>query len=274
MTPTVPPSRRTPNRIQSLQRALAVLRAFTDAEPELGVTELSRRLGLSKSIIMRLVATLRDEGFLERSPNGAKYRVGLAAFEVGNLYYVSASLMRDGEPLVAELARRLGYSAYMGTLSGDHVVYIAAIEGSGPIRVSPRIGSPAPAHTTAAGKVLLALLSDHDRDHYLATADLHPETPASIMSRQRLRDELVTVRAQGYAVVRGEHLNGVGSISAPILDRHGGAIAAISVAFPLYLVPEVEWPPIVRAVMDVAYQISRRLGILGSEPHEAVPMVR
>jgi len=251
-----------------------VLKAFDDTEPALGVSELARRLGLSKSIIMRLVSTLRDEGFLERSPGSAKYRLGLAAFEVGNLYYLSASLRRDAEPLLEDLAKHLGYSAYLCTLSGNRAIYISVIEGPGPIRVAPRIGSSAPAHTTAAGKALLASLEDEDLERYLAAADLYPETPFSITSKQRLRNELAQVRAQGFAVTRGEHLTGVGSIGAPIIDRRGAAIAAISIAFPLYLVPETQWPPIVAAVLEVAQQISRRLGTQGKEVREAVPMAR
>lgn len=250
-----------------------MLKAFDDVEPELGVSDLSRRLGLSKSIVMRLVSTLRDEGFLEKNPSSSKYRLGLGAFEVGNLYYLNASLKRDAEPLLEELAQRLGYSTYLGTLSGDRAVYISAIEGSGPIRVAPRIGGSAPAHTTASGKALLAALTPEDLERYLAAVDLQPETPASITSKQDLRNELVQVRAQGYAVTRGEHLTGVGSIGAPILDRNGAAIAAISVGFPLYLVPETQWPPIVAAVQDVAQLISRRLGT-SKGTREATPMAR
>jgi IclR family transcriptional regulator, KDG regulon repressor len=274
MTLHLPPSSRRPNRIQSVQRALAVLKAFDDSAPELGVSELARRLGLSKSIVMRLVSTLRDEGFLEQSPRSTKYRLGLAAFEVGNLYYLSASLKREAEPLLEGLAQRLGFSTYLGTLSGDRAVYISVIEGPGPIRIGPRIGSSAPAHTTAAGKAMLAALNDTALEHYLGTADLHPETPASIMSKQRLRSELAQVRAQGFAVSRGEHLNGVGSIGVAIIDRHGAAIASVSVGFPLFLVPEAQWPPIVSAVLDVAQQISRRLGTQGSNTRETAQIVQ
>ena len=253
-------STRRPNRVQSLQRALAVLRAFDDVHPELGITEIARKVGLSKSIVMRLVATLRDEGFLQRSPGSDKYRIGLAAFEIGNLYYLSASLRREAEPMLLELAERFGHSAYLGTLSGDRAIYVSVIEGPGPIRVGPRIGSSAPAHTTAAGKALLAHQGAEEMERYFATADLTPETPRSITSKATLREELEAVRAQGFAVNRGEHLNGVGSIGSPIFDRRGAAVASISVSFPMYLVPEDRWPGIAAAVVQTAKEISRRLG--------------
>lgn len=252
------------NRLQSVERALAVLRAFDDTQTEFGISELARRLNLSKSIVMRLVATLRDAGFLERTPGNDKYRIGLAAFEIGALYHVGATLRREAEPLVQSLAEQFGYSAYIGTLSGGRAVYVSVIEGPGPIRVGPRIGSSAPAHTTAAGKVLLAHLPADELDRYLATADLAPETPQSIISRTVLRQELSRVREQGYAINRGEHLHGVGAIAAPVFTRHGAAIASISVAFPLYLVPEDRWPAIATAVMDTAYTVSRRLGTAAS----------
>lgn len=251
---------RRPNRVQSVRRALAVLKAFDDMQPDLGITEIAHKVSLSKSIVMRLVATLRDEGFLQRSPGSDKYRIGLAAFEIGNLYYLSASLRREAEALLQELAERFGYSAYLGTLSGDRAIYVSVIEGPGPIRVGPRIGSSAPAHTTAAGKALLAYQSPEDLERYLATADLAPETPQSITSKGELRDELRAVRAQGFAINRGEHLHGVGAVGSPVLDRRGVAVASISVSFPLYLVPEDRWPGIAAAVVDTAQQISRRMG--------------
>ncbi len=259
-------TRRRSNRLQSVERALAVLRAFDGTQTDLGISELARRLDLSKSIVMRLVATLRDAGFLERTAGNDKYRIGLAAFEIGALYYVGATLRREAEPLVQGLGERFGYSAYIGTLSGGRAVYVSVIEGSGPIRVGPRIGSSAPAHTTAAGKVLLAHLPADELDRYLATADLAPETPQSITSKALLRRELALVREHGYAVNRGEHLHGVGAIAAPVFDRHDAAIASISVAFPLYLVPEERWPTIATAVMDTAHTISRRLGTAAATP--------
>lgn len=248
--------------MQSVQRALTILKAFDDEHLEFGVSELARRLGLSKSIVMRLVATLRDEGFLERA--GDKYRVGLAAFEVGNLYFLKASILREAEPLLHQLAEQLGFSAYLSTLSDGRVIYILAIEGAGPIRVGPRIGSSVPAHTTAAGKVLLAHLPADDLERFLATHQLIAETPLSITDSEILREELRTARLKGYAVNRGEHLLGVGAISAPILDRHGSAVAAVTVAYPTYLVHEEQWPSIASAVMDTARQISRRLGTSGA----------
>jgi DNA-binding IclR family transcriptional regulator len=239
---------------------LAVLRAFDDARVELGVSEIARTLGLSKSIVMRLVATLREAGFLERGLAHDKYRIGLAAFEVGSLYFANASLRREAEPVLRALAERFTCSTYIGTLSGDRAVYVSAIEGSGPIRVGPRIGSSAPAHTTAAGKVLLAYLEPDALERYLATAELVPETPQSISTRAELRQHLLQIRAAGFATNRGEHLNGVGAVGAPVFDARGAAVAAISLAFPIYLVPDDHWSTVTAAVLDAAQQISRRLG--------------
>jgi DNA-binding IclR family transcriptional regulator len=248
--------------VQSVQRALAVLRAFDDAHQELGISEIARALNLSKSIVMRLVATLRDAGFLERDRHGEKYRIGLGAFEIGNLYYMHASAHREAEPLLQQLAVRLGLSAYFATLSGGRAVYVLVIEGPGPVRVGPRLGSSAPAHTTAAGKALLAFLPSDELERYLERTELVPETPRSITSKADLREELRQVREQGVAYNRGEHLPGVGAISAPLFDRHRMVVASISVAFPLYLISDERWRDIAEAVVETAQQISRRLGIV------------
>ncbi len=268
-----PAARRTnANRVQSVRRALAVLKAFDDAHQELGISDIARQLGLSKSIVMRLVATLRDEGFLERERHGDKYRIGLTAFEVGNLYYMHASMRGEAEPLLQQLAERFSCSAYFATLSGGRAVYVLAIEGPGPIRVGPRLGSSAPAHTTAAGKALLAYLRPDALERYLETAELIPETAKSITSKHELREELLSVRKQGVAYNRGEHLHGIGAIGAPLFDRQGAVVASVSVAFPLYLISDERWRGIADAVVETAHQISRRLGIVtGRGAPDAVP---
>jgi DNA-binding IclR family transcriptional regulator len=234
---------------------VAILRSFDDRHSELGVSELARH------IVMRLVATLRDAGFLERAPHGDAYRIGLAAFEIGSLYFLHVSMVGEAEPLLRQLAERLEMSAYLSTLADSRVVYILVVEGAGAIRVGPRIGSSVPAHTTAAGKALLAYLPPEKLDRFLTTHELVAETPASITSPERLLEELRQVRSQGYAVNRGEHLVDVGAIGAPIFDRYGEAVAAVAVAYPLYLVRPERWPSIAREVVETARQISRRLGV-------------
>lgn len=209
---------------------------------------------------MRLVSTLRDEGFLEKEPGSDKYRVGLAAFEVGTLFHLNTSMRTHAEPLLEKLAQRLGFSAYLGSLSGAQVVYILAIEGSGPIRVGPRLGSAVPAHTTAAGKALLAHLPPEALEVLLSGQELITETSHSITSKAQLREQLVKIRSRGYSVTEGEHLSQVSAIGAPVFDKDGFAVAAISVAFPSYLVPREQFSSIGEAVLETARAISRRLG--------------
>lgn len=249
-----------PNRVQSVQRAIAILKTFSDEDLEIGVSEIARRVGLNKSIAMRLINTLRHEGFLEQDPASTKYRIGLGLFETGTLYHLHASMRRHAEPLLQDLAEQLRMSAYLGTLSDGRVAYILAIEGPGPIRVGPRLGSSTPAHTTAAGKALLAYLAQLALEQYLITQELHPETPHSITSRDTLRRELARIRAQGYSVTRGEHLQGVSAVGSPVFDRHGRAIAAVSVAFPSALVRDSQLSRIAVGVVQTAEKISRRLG--------------
>lgn len=251
-----------------MHRALAILKAFDDATPVLGISELARRLGLSRSIVMRLVSTLRDGGFLEKEPGGGKYRIGLAAFEVGTLYHLNTSMRTHAQPLLEQLAIRLGFSAYLGSLSEAQVVYVLAIEGAGPIRVGPRLGSAVPAHTTASGKALLAHLPPDGLEAYLARHDLVTETPQSITSKAELREQLMQIRARGYSLTEGEHLSQVSAVGAPVFDSDGEAVAAISVAFPSYLVSREQFPSIGEAVVETARAISRRLGY---RPRAGIP---
>jgi DNA-binding IclR family transcriptional regulator len=243
-----------------VQRALAILETFGRDAPALGISEIARRVGLTKGVVFRVVQTLADAGFLERADQDGTYEIGRRAWEVGSLYRVAARLERVALAPMQQLATEQGHNVYLGVLDGRHVIYVATVEGTGPVKVHAAVGSRVHAHASAMGKVFLASLP-HEEAHCLLTkAPLEALTPNTITDVRRLEQQLAQVRRSGYATNRGEAFVGVGSVAAPVRDRSGAVVAAVSNGFPLVAESRTGWKQMAVEVVRCADEISERLG--------------
>lgn len=261
MSPPVghPPERRPPNG--SADRVLRVLTAFRDADSELGVTDVSQTLALDKSVVHRILSTLATHHFLERNPVSRKYRVGLRAWEVGRQYTVRSWVNEAAVPLLADLVTQTGGSGYIGSLDGTEIVYLATVDGAGPIRVHVDVGSRTTAHTTALGRAILAALPAGDLAAILDDLDLPVQRRrGGARTRAELLTELNATSERGYAINRGEHRPGVGAVGAVVQDNRGVPIAALSVGFPLMAEYEQLWQVLPPQLMRVAAEVTRRMG--------------
>jgi DNA-binding IclR family transcriptional regulator len=245
---------------QSLARGLAILEAFSRERAELGIRELSRLLGVDKSIVHRLARTLVARGFLEQSGETQRYRIGARAFSVGQQYAVARGLEETALPVLRDLTREHELNAYLGVLTQGAVVYRLALQSAGPIviRVSP--GALASLHSTALGKALLAAEPDEVARRLLGRGPLPRLTAATLTDPEVVLEHVREARRLGYAVSDEENLPGVLAIGAPVRDRTGQVVAAISGARPRYLTPDSAVPGIARVVVEAARAISRRLG--------------
>lgn len=247
-----------PERNQSLERGLAVLEAFGPLRAEIGIRELGRLLQLNKSIVHRLARTLAQRGFLEQNPETLRYAVGPRAFEVGQRYVVASGPAEAALPVLQRLADHSQLNAYLGVLRGPTVVYLLTLQSTGPIVIRAQPGSPAYVHSTAMGKVLLA--AQRDPEALLGTKPLPRLTPSTVTDPARVLAELKSVRARGHAISDEENLPGVWAVGAPVVDRTGEVVAAISGACPRYQVTKARVPELVGAVRAAAVQISKSLG--------------
>lgn len=227
--------------IQSLERAIRVLSAFTLETPEWGVRELSLHLGLPKSVVHRVVQTLAQGGLLEQSPTSQKYRVGLRAFEVGQLYLVGNRFHREALNTLRQMAAESTYTCYLGILDGADAVALAVEYGSHPVRIVGSAGDRFPAHAVAFGKAILAGLPDAEVLVRLGPGPLPQLTPNSVTNPQQVLAELGEVRRLGYAVSHEETFPGVASIGAAVLGDGGRPVAALSISLASYdVTPELE----------------------------------
>lgn len=247
-------------RIQSVERAVAILNAFSAEEPELGVTELADRLDLHKSTVHRFLVNLEAAGLVERNRLTARYRLGLRIFELGGLVLQQMSLWDEALPFLEGLVRDSGETGHLAVLDGGEAVYIEKVEARKALRIPSAIGRGYPAHATSLGKLLLAHLTADARDLVLAERGLARCTPNTITGRDRLNTELDLIRSQGFAVDDEEYEEGLRCIGAPIVGHTGHVVAAIGIGGPVTRVTPRRVGELAELVMSTAASLSRRMG--------------
>lgn len=247
--------------IQTVAHALDLLEQFHGDVSELGVTELSKRLHLHKNNVFRLLATLASRDYIAQNKYTGNYRLGLKNLELGQTVIKQMGLHRRAMQVLESLARECDETCYVASWNGSQIVYLDAVESSHPVRVVPRVGRMLPAYCTAAGKVLLAGVTDKARQHYLAGEEFRQHATKTISNRDNLLRELETITAEGYALEDEELDVGVRGIAAPIRDYTGGIVGAICVSGPLMRFDGVRMQEVlIPLVKRAAAEISRRLG--------------
>ena len=257
--------------LSTVQNAARVLKAFLGGTEQLGPSELGRRLGLGKSTVHRLLATLTAEGLIEQDPRTGGYRLGIVMFELGEAVRIHMDLHTAAAPVLAMLREETRETAQVGVLDRGEVVYVDRLESSHSLRLFTETGRRVPAHCTSSGKVLLAFLPGSQREALLSAAPLAALTPDTITDPARLRAELATVRARGWAEAVNEREIGVASIAAPVRNSRGEVVAAISIGAPLVRLGAAQRRRYARAVTEAGDAVSRRLGWSSETDRRAVP---
>lgn len=240
-----------------MRRALAILCVFSFADPILGVSEIGRRLELPKTTVHRLLATLVAEGFIERT-EGGRYHLGLKLYEIGQQAVQNHGLRQIGHGPLERLRNETGETAHLAILSGSDVLYVDRLESPQLMKLMTSVGRRRAAHATSTGKCLLAFGTPHDVDVVLATG-LPRLAPRTIATKSALKQSLAETRKNGYAVSLNESAPEVVSVGAPIFDRNGACVAAVSVAGPALRMPPDSLDRTIRLVVRTAAEISAGL---------------
>jgi IclR family transcriptional regulator, KDG regulon repressor len=246
--------------LSSVRNAARLLKEFRSREPEIGVSELARRLGLGKSTVHRLLTTLVGEGLIERDPRTGGYRLGLVVFELGEAVRVHLDLHAAAGPVLASLREQTGESSQVGVLDGHEVVYVDRLESSQSLRLFTETGRRVPVHCTSSGKVLLAALDPAGLARVLATAPLDRLTDQTITDPAGFAAELDRVRRRGWAEAVNERELGVASVAAPVRDARGTVIAAISIGAPTVRLGKLQRRDMGAVIVEAGEAVSRRLG--------------
>jgi IclR family pca regulon transcriptional regulator len=219
---------RAPHFVQSLERGLAVIRAFDEHNPELTLSDVARSTGLTRAAARRFLLTLVDLGYMRT--DGRRFTLSPRILELGYAYLSSLSLTEVAEPHLERLVAEVHESSSVSVLDGEDIVYVARVPTSRIMTVSINVGTRFPAYATSMGRVLLAALDEPALDGYLSDVELRPLSPRTVTSVDALRAELAKVRRQGWALVDQELEEGLRSVAAPIRDRGGTTVAAVNLS--------------------------------------------
>jgi DNA-binding IclR family transcriptional regulator len=251
-----------PSTIQSIERAAALMRCFTEAEPEMGVTELSHRLGLHKSTVMRILSTLQQEGFVGRNPTTGKYRLGVGLISLAGVALGRVDVRAAAYPHLEELVTHTRESANVLVRDGAEAIIVLNNPSPNPVRYVNWIGRRLPLFCTASGKVLLAGLPVEERLKLLPQP-LRRYTEKTITTTRQLEEELACVSSQGFALAIEEFEPGYSAIAAP-LHRHDGRVAgAVSVSGPSFRLPAEALGGFAGPLRATADRISAEMGYAG-----------
>ncbi|MEV4349388.1 IclR family transcriptional regulator C-terminal domain-containing protein [Actinoplanes sp. NPDC049596] len=219
---------REPHHVQSLERGLAVIRAFDAEHPELTLSEVARICGLTRAAARRFLLTLADLGYVRT--DGRLFSLTPKVLDLGYAYLSSLSLPDVAAPHLERLVAELHESSSLSVLDGDDIVYVARVPTSRIMAVAITVGTRFPAYATSMGRVLLAGSDESDVDAYLARVRPAKLTNRTLASAPALRAEIAKVRAQGYSIVDQELEEGLRAIAAPIHDRSGAVAGAVNVS--------------------------------------------
>jgi IclR family transcriptional regulator, KDG regulon repressor len=246
--------------LSSVRNAARLLKEFSRGTREIGVTELSRRLGIGKSTAHRLLNTLAEERLLEQDPDTGAYRLGLAMYELGASVSLHSDLHEACSPVLDQLRNATGETVQVAVLDGREVVYVERRESPQALRLFGLVGHRNDAHCTSTGKVLMAYLPSTELDALLDGWSMPRRTPLTVHEPAALRQQLAGVRQRGWAESVNEAERGVASVAAPIRNSRSVVVAAVSVAGPIQRLPGDSLKRFARPTVEAASVISARLG--------------
>jgi len=249
-------------RVPGLERGLRILTEFSPREPVLGAPELSKRLGIPRTTVFRLLQTLESLGFLERADRDRNYRLGVAVLRLGFEYLSSLELTDLGLPLIEALRDATGLTTHIVIRDGRDVVFVAKAQSHAPVfsSVKVNVGTRLPAHATTHGHVLMGDLSlDELRALYpeKTLERFTKQTPATVEELyERVKDDAV----RGFAISESSFENGISVISAPVRNDTGRIAAVITTTIPR---PQIDASlldgGLIDKVRNAAEQLSLRL---------------
>jgi IclR family pca regulon transcriptional regulator len=218
-----------PNFMTSLARGLLVIQSFSPQTPQMTISQLSTKTGLSRAAVRRCLYTLTKLGFAGVE-DGSRYALRPRMLTLSNTYSASSSLATAAQPILERMSAVLHESFSVATLDGEDIVYIALSSVSRVMSDDLHIGSRLPAYCTSMGRVLLAYLPSDQLEQYLARVVLTPHTTRTVSSVEKLRLALRNVRRHGYALVDQEYEVGLRSLAVPVYSPTGRVVATLNLS--------------------------------------------
>jgi IclR family transcriptional regulator, KDG regulon repressor len=242
----------------TLLKGLEVLEALAFSDAPRGVSDLARELGLTRSNAHRTLKTLCAAGYVRQNEASGNYECTLKLFQLGGAVLSRVNVKQVAEPLMEALAAKTQETVHLSVLDEGDVIYLHKIDSPQPVRAYSTVAGRAPAYAVATGKALLAFQSDG----YLSRLEdkLEAFTPKTFSTLPALRQEIESIRQQGYAINRGEWRASVCGLAAPIFDASRRAVAAVGISGPIERLKAASLKTFTPDVVQAARSISKSLG--------------
>ena len=216
---------------QTVSRALDILEVFLDYGPEIGLSEVSRLVQLNKATAYRILSTLEGRGYVVRSPENRKYRLGVRTFELGSYFQSQIELRRIAIPEMQTMVAETSEAAFLCVREGDEALCIERVEALHEVNIfTLRVGGRQPLHCGGAPRALLADLDEHELEGYARRTRLPAVTPFTLNRLDQLLADVRHTRQQGYAFSANDVVLGISALGAPIYGYEDKVVASISLS--------------------------------------------
>ncbi|MBN3805723.1 DNA-binding transcriptional regulator KdgR [Paraburkholderia sp. Ac-20336] len=253
----------------SVGRVFAILGAIGDSG-QIGISELSQRLGMSKTTVHRLIQTLKALGYVTQEIETERYRLTIRLFELGAKALESVDLVREADTEMRRIGQMTREAVHLGAFDDDAIIYIHKIDADYGLRMQSRIGRRNPLHSTAIGKVLLAWMAPADAREVLSHVEFRKSTQKTLTCAEAVLSILPRVREQGFGEDNEEQEDGLQCIAVPVFDRFGRVIAGLSISFPTMRCGADTKQHYVALLKQAGLAISARLGYRETSAPEPV----
>lgn len=245
--------------VRAVERALQILNSFDDEHSERGVSEISTLVGLHKATTHRILTTLLNYGFIERSSDGLKYRLGMQLVDLGFKVTRRMDLRREALPFISNLAQKIDEAVDLSVFDQMQVLYVEMIQSHHALTIAATVGQRLPAYCTASGKLFLSMFPADQLEEYLKRP-LQSFTRNTITDPDMIKKNLEEVRNNGFALDDEEFEVGVRAIAAPIFNQNKNIVAAVGIPGPASRLTHERLLEITPPLLQTTTEISNRLG--------------
>ncbi|MGV9991832.1 IclR family transcriptional regulator [Streptomyces sp. NPDC003374] len=248
--------------VPAVTRALDILELFLDGDGTLSAPDIVRRLRLPRTTVHELVTTLAARQYIVPvTGRPGRYRLGVRPYQLGSRYAEQLDLAAEGRQVAQSVAQTCDETVHVAILEDTDVIYIAKVDSTHAVRMVSAAGRRLPAHCTSVGKMLLASLPERELAERIPDgAELAAMTPHSITDPAVLREKLAGIRQRGIAVESRESNPDVSCVAAPVRDRTGQVVAALSISVPMIRWSEERRAELEQLAAKGAAELSERLG--------------
>ena len=225
----------------------------------LTVTRVARLMNVNRASSHRFLSTLKELGYVDKD-DSSRYYLTTKVIELGMRVLDRFEIRKIAHPFLQELAAKFNETINLGYFNGDEVLTIDKIDSTEILRMDAGIGGREPAYCTSLGKALLAFLPENQLEAYLQRTELTPFTPNTVVSVDKLKDELMHIKENGYAIDDEELSVGLRCVGAPLFSHKGQALYAISISGPSIRMGSKKMGEMQRELSKICQNLSGKLG--------------